>query len=609
MRVKIFKSILWFFIGMGTITGLARFINGLGATTNLTDTTPWGLWIGFDVMGGVALAAGGFVVAASVYIFRLNSFKPILRAAVLTAFLGYLAVAVGLLFDLGLPWNIWHMIFFWNPHSPLFEVGWCVMLYLTVLFMEFAPVWLEKTKYKKLLELIKKVTIPLVILGVMLSTLHQSSLGSLMLIMPFRINPLWYSPIIPILFFISAVGLGLMMVTLESLVTSWLYYKKPEIDILQKLGKAAVYVLSLYIIVKIGDLVYQGNIARVFDGTWESTTFIFELLISALLPAILLSVPQVRNSKQGLLSCALMVVLGFVFNRINISGIATIGSTGTDYFPSLIEMSISLWVVSAAVLIFLFFVENFKVWEKEAGKDKGTLRAPVFDNSSFVWKSEDLFGALKRYSLMFISGIIIAFAFLPEEARHGAVPVDTPVERARIDQVFLIDGNRSDHAVVFDHEKHKENNGNTESCVLCHHMNKPLSENSSCADCHKDMFLEKDIFDHEKHLDFMDAENECKKCHTDPDKPKTVDNVIDCLECHTNMESVGSFVEISSNRRFNPAPGYKDAMHGLCIECHETKKDEPGRPPRFAECSTCHRDLPSEIESRLDILYRRKVNN
>ncbi|MFC1734441.1 NrfD/PsrC family molybdoenzyme membrane anchor subunit [candidate division KSB1 bacterium] len=165
MRVKIVKSILWFLFGIGTVVGISRFIFGLGAATNLTDSTPWGLWIGFDVMGGVALAAGGFVIAGAVYVFRLETFRPVVRPAVLTAFLGYIAVAVGLLFDLGIPWHIWHLMIFWNPHSPLFEVGWCVMLYLAVLLLEFTPVVLERfPRFHGIYHILKKTTIPLVIL-------------------------------------------------------------------------------------------------------------------------------------------------------------------------------------------------------------------------------------------------------------------------------------------------------------------------------------------------------------------------------------------------------------------------------------------------------------
>jgi len=150
-RVNTFKTVLWAIVGLAASVGITRFVFGLGAITNLNDATPWGLWIGFDVLGGVALAAGGFVITAIVYIMKREEYHPLVRPAVLTAFLGYLAVIVGLLFDLGLPWNIWHMIVFWNPHSPLFEVGWCVMLYTAVLLLEFSPVPLEKaSRYAKI---------------------------------------------------------------------------------------------------------------------------------------------------------------------------------------------------------------------------------------------------------------------------------------------------------------------------------------------------------------------------------------------------------------------------------------------------------------------------
>ncbi len=602
MKLKIVKSLLWFLVGVGVVVGIARFVNGLGATTNLTDTTPWGLWIGFDVMGGVALAAGGFVIAALVYVFKLERFRPILRAAVLTAFLGYMAVAFGLLFDLGLPWNIWHMLVFWNPHSPLFEVGWCVMLYLSVLFLEFAPVWLEKTPFKGVLNFLKKATLPLVILGIMLSTLHQSSLGSLMLIIPFRIYPLWYSPVIPIMFFVSAVGLGLMMVTLESMITTWLYDKEPETKILSGLGKAGVYVFSIYTILKLGDLVFQGKFGMLFNGSWESGLFMFELLITGILPAVLLSINKVRNSRAGLLSCAAMVVTGFVLNRIVISGIATIRATGTEYFPSLMEISISLMVVSGAILVFLFFVENFKVWETEAKSKK--MAAPVFDGISNVWKSDFAYNSLKRYSLMFIAGAVAAFSLLPPDAIYGAKPVKNPVERARAAEPMIIDGNRSDMPVVFDHAGHKVRTGGEKACSVCHHMNKPLDKNTPCADCHSDMFVSTNIFNHSFHQEKLNGNEGCVKCHTDPEKPKTGENITNCNVCHKQMRADLSYVKVSPETKKNFAAGYKDAMHGLCISCHKEKKEEVNKPG-LSECSACHKDLPVDVQKRLDDLYMR----
>jgi len=269
MKVRIVKSILWFIMGAAAVVAVARFYRGLGSSTAMSDTTPWGLWIGFDVMGGVALAAGGFVVAATVYVFRRDQCHAVARSAVLTAFLGYVAVAVGLLFDLGLPWNIWRPMFHWQHHSALFEVAWCVMLYLAVLALEFSPVVLEKSPFQKLYKFAKALTLPLVILGIMLSTLHQSSLGTLFMIMPFRLHPLWYSPLLPLIFFVSAVGLGLAMVCVESLFSSWLYDRKVERPLLNGLAKAAVWVLSLYCLIRIGDTCWTGT-GRATSSSWSS---------------------------------------------------------------------------------------------------------------------------------------------------------------------------------------------------------------------------------------------------------------------------------------------------------------------------------------------------
>ena len=286
-RVQNTKLVLWLITGLAAAVALNRFVFGLGATTNLNDATPWGLWIGVDVMGGVALAGGGFVITAIFYIMRREEFHPLVKPAVLTAFLGYLAVILGLMIDLGLPWNIWHMIIYWNPHSPLFEVGWCVMLYTTVLLLEFSPVPLEKfSRYAKIRNFLMKFRFVFVLLGIMLSTLHQSSLGSLFLIMPFKIYPLWYSNIMPIQFFISATALGLMMVAFESLVSHWLYRRAPETNLVAKLGKAVVWVLGIYLIVKMTDLAFTGKLGLIVAGTWESYLFIAEILISTLIPII-----------------------------------------------------------------------------------------------------------------------------------------------------------------------------------------------------------------------------------------------------------------------------------------------------------------------------------
>src|SRR5438270_8403621 len=193
----------------GAYSAYLRYFYGLAGATNLSDQFPWGIWIGFDVLCGVGLAAGGFTLVAVVHIFNIEKYKPILRPTILTSFLGYVLVVCGLLYDLGQPHRIWHAMVMWNPHSVMFEVAWCVMLYTTVLGLEFSPAVFEHFGWKRGLRAVRIISVPLVILGVILSTLHQSSLGSLYLIVPNKLYPLWYSPILPVLFYVSAICVGL----------------------------------------------------------------------------------------------------------------------------------------------------------------------------------------------------------------------------------------------------------------------------------------------------------------------------------------------------------------------------------------------------------------
>ncbi len=336
-RVHRLKSILWAIAGIAAAVAAARFTYGLGATTNLSDATPWGFWIGFDVMGGVALAAGGFIMTAAVYIFRLERLHAVVRPAVLTAFLGYAAVAIGLLFDLGLPWNIWHMIVFWNPHSPLFEVGWCVMLYLTVLTLEFFPVPAEDFgALAKIRRFLIRARLPLVIAGIGLSSLHQSSLGSLFLIMPYRLHPLWYSPILPVLFLVSAVALGMMMVTFESHFTAYLYRRKPETEALSSLAVGARWVLILYLVIRFGDLAVRGQLGHLAVAEWRVFLFWFELASMALAPLVLFAIPRIRRTRGGQWAAAGLGVFGIVLNRIDVGGRGA-SQPGGRFLPSLLD--------------------------------------------------------------------------------------------------------------------------------------------------------------------------------------------------------------------------------------------------------------------------------
>ncbi len=590
-RVQNTKLVLWLIAGFAAAVGITRFVFGLGVTTNLTDATPWGLWIGFDVMGGVALASGGFVLTAIVYIMKREKYHGLVRPAVLTAFLGYIAVVLGLLFDLGLPWNIWHMMIYWNPHSPLFEVGWCVMLYTTVLLLEFSPVPLESTsRYARVRTFLLKFRFPFVMLGIMLSTLHQSSLGSLFLIMPFKLHPLWYSNILPIHFFLSAIALGLMMVSLESLVSHWLYRRKAATHLVAGLGKAAVWVLSVYLVVKLLDIAISGKFGLIFDGSWESFLFIAELLISIIIPLLIFAVPKSRNSLAGQGIGSFMVVFGLVFNRINVGGLTMLRATGDVYIPSWTEFAISAGVVSTAALVFLFAVEKFNIWEKRP-IDPQTLpdTMPSFDRASEVWLGVPAVAARTKYSLAFILSLSIGFAIMPGSKIQSQGVAEVTAQKARGGDVLFIDGNRDGYGVMFKHTDHTKRLENAQSCVKCHHMNKPLDQQSGCYECHRDMYSSSDVFNHDWHSDYSGSNIACGQCHSAGEE-RRAESAKKCDACHTDLIPEGTLIEVKSNM----ASSYTDAMHSMCLDCHTQKAPEVAERINLTLCTTCHEAAPPD---------------
>ena len=632
-RLAIVKTVLWSLIGVLAAVTVARFVRGLGAATELTDATPWGFWIAFDVMSGVALAAGGFVMAATVYIFGGEKYRPFVRPAILTALLGYIAVAVGLLYDLGLPWHIWHPIVFPQHHSVLFEVAMCVMIYLAVLSLEFAPVvlehkWFDYPIFRRIHKLLHMAVIPLVIAGIMLSTLHQSSLGSLFLITPYRLHPLWYSPIIWILFLVSAVALGLMMVTAESFFSSWLFGHKPRTDRLAGLGRAASIVLFLYAGLRLGDLAVRGMLGMAFDGSWQAWLFLSELAISALIPATLLSFRRVRTSTAGLATCSGLTILGIIGYRFDVCIVAFARPEGMSYFPNWMELAVSLGIVAIAILVFLFFVERFRVSTEEHSSGlegvSGSLSKSGYSPAGVRSLMPDSLGAPRRYSLAVVVGAAVTVAFLPADLLSGKQLQSTPVfatrtldgwiaesgdgpgheisiavpgaetpPRARPTTLLSIDGNRDGRLVLFPHAMHIGVLGDRDSCRICHHQNMPFDQNSACCECHRDMYTVTDTFDHAFHASKLGGNDGCADCHQDPAQIKGRDTATGCIECHRDMIVADSVVGQPQGGLDGFAVGYMDAMHGLCITCHEEElqKNGVGSESSFAQCANCHRDV------------------
>jgi Ni/Fe-hydrogenase subunit HybB-like protein len=351
-RLTFWKAVFLFLMAAGLYATIIRFTQGLGKSTNLNDQFPWGIWIGFDVLCGVMLAAGGFTLTAAVHILNIKRLHAIVRPTVVTAFLGYLLVCVALMFDLGRPYNIWHPLIMRNPHSVMFEVAYCVMLYTAVLALEFSPIVLERFNLQKPLKVIRGVLIPLVICGVILSTLHQSSLGTLYLIMPEKLHPFWYSPLLPVFFFISAIAVGLAMTIFESSMSAKHFGRQLELPILQELGRVLVVVLCVYGILRFEDLLHRGLLKLMLQPGYEMYLFWLEIMLSLIAPLLLLSRAKVRATAGGLYVAAVLVVLGFVTNRLNVSITGMESAAGMHYVPKWTELAVTGAIIAAGFALF-----------------------------------------------------------------------------------------------------------------------------------------------------------------------------------------------------------------------------------------------------------------
>ncbi len=352
----------------GAVILAIRFTRGLAATTNLSHTNPWGLWIGFDVMSGVALAAGGFVTSTAVYLFGMKEYKPVVRPAILTGFLGYFLVVLGLLADLGRPWRLpYPFIRQAGPTSPLFEVALCVALYLTVLVVESTPAVLEWLGWKRARRLVGSMTIALTILGLLLSTMHQSTLGAMFMITPTKLHPLWYSAHLPVQFFVSAVAAGIAMVIVEGMFSHRAFHHQVQVTQEQfvrinlGLAKGAAVVLATYLAIKAVGLTLEDKWSLL--GTGWGLWYLVELVGFVLLPCMLFTVAY-RESRLPLARVAAVItVIGVVLNRFNVSFIAFNWKVPADqrYVPSWMEVWVTVAFITFAVVAFRWIANRMPI--------------------------------------------------------------------------------------------------------------------------------------------------------------------------------------------------------------------------------------------------------
>ncbi len=364
-----FNMVAGLILLVGGIVTVLRFTGGLAAVTNLSDNNPWGLWIGFDLLVGVALAAGGYVTSAACYIFGLKRFHSAVRPAILTAFLGYALVVFALHYDVGRPWRLpYPFIVQPGTTSLLFEVGACVALYLTVLFIEYTPAPLEWLGFKRARNIVVKLTLVLTIFGVVLSTLHQSSLGALYVIAPSKLHPLWYSSYLPVYFFISSIIAGLSMVIFEGSLSHKNFHDKMDETHLKEadgvvlgFGKAAAWVLFGYFIIKLVGLAVDNNWHHLASG-W-GLWFLVEMVGFVLLPCYLYAVGARDKNIKLIRRTSLVAVLGIVLNRFNVSMVAFNYHLPSSerYFPHWMEIAISLFIVTVGILAFRFFVTRMPI--------------------------------------------------------------------------------------------------------------------------------------------------------------------------------------------------------------------------------------------------------
>jgi Ni/Fe-hydrogenase subunit HybB-like protein len=364
---------------IGLALGLLRLLVGLGPTTNLSDSYPWGLWIVYDVFF-IPFSAGAFMISAITHIYNQEEYHVIARPVVLAGFVGYLFVVLILLMDLG-RWHKFYNIlipWYWNPHSFMFEVSMCITVYTGVLIMEVAPAILERLRWQKPLRLLRVVTVLIAGVGIVLSSLHQSSLGSLFLLVRYRLHPLWWTPQLPLLFFTSAAFSGLSMAIFVAVISFKAFGKRLKLDLLSDLAKIVFIMLGLYLALKVTDLAMNRELGLIFSEGWLSLLFIAEMVVGVIAPMFILANRQMRQSSLGLFLGSGFVLLGLGLNRVNVALLGLKAPSGAVYFPHWIELAISLAAIAAGVLIFAVAARFLPIIQ-EAGEVRAARALPGDD--------------------------------------------------------------------------------------------------------------------------------------------------------------------------------------------------------------------------------------
>jgi Ni/Fe-hydrogenase subunit HybB-like protein len=350
---------------IGAVFIAVRFAFGIGSIANINNAYPWGWWVGFGVLSFVAFGGTGFTIALLVDVLGLRRYAPFVRPGITMGLLFYLGYVVILMIELGRPWAAPVIFMSWQPTSALFEVAWCATAYTVVLSIEFGMVAASDYQWRRTARLIGRIYLPAVVVGVTLSHLHQSSVGTLLAIVPLKVDARWWSPLLPATFLVSAYMAGLSLVTIEHVLATRYLRLKPRVDLLAGLGRFQIGLIVIFLILRIGDLVYRGATDSVLGFDSLSLLFWSELLIGFVLPLALFSVPDIRESKWGIFSASCLLAFGALALRLNTAVFGMRVKHWESYFPSFGEFATTFGVLAALVLVYGMIIRHLRIHSEE----------------------------------------------------------------------------------------------------------------------------------------------------------------------------------------------------------------------------------------------------
>jgi Ni/Fe-hydrogenase subunit HybB-like protein len=334
--------------------------------TNVNDGYSWGIWVVVDVFIGSALACGGFCVALLVYIFNKGQYHPLVRPALLGSLFGYTLAGAAIAFDLGRWWNFWHIFWpgYFNVNSVMFEVAACITLYIIVMWIEFSPVFLEKMGLRDVRRKLNKVLFVFIALGIVLPMMHQASLGTMLVVMGGQVNPLWQTPMLPLIYLLSAITLGYAVVLFESCVAASAYRRQVEVTLLNPMAKVMLGIMAFYLAVRFIDLGVRGVLGDAFRPNYIAVAFWAEN-VCFIAPFLLIGTTEARRNPARLFLAGIAVMLGAILLRLNGFLITFDTGLGWNYFPSVPELLVTIGIFAIELLGYIIITRRFPVLPRE----------------------------------------------------------------------------------------------------------------------------------------------------------------------------------------------------------------------------------------------------